>query len=145
MFFLIILVYSCSLSNLDENDEVEINLSTFNLEQNDTLIIELKNKSSKQILIYWNSLNSPIQKKDSLNNWKSISFFKYEEDSLYTFVDYYSHLNPGEPYYYNITQEMIYAYVEDIRGTYRVVFSLIINEDYQNRKSLISDEFNINY
>lgn len=49
MFFLIILVYSCSLSNLDENDEVEINLSTFNLEQNDTLIIELKNKSSKQI------------------------------------------------------------------------------------------------
>lgn len=40
---------------------------------------------------------------------------------------------------------MIYAYVEDIRGTYRVVFSLIINEDYQNRKSLISDEFNINY
>ncbi len=132
--FLFIFLNGCNLVDSNENN-IEIILSSFILTENDSITVKVKNNSSELVLIYENNRNSRLQKKENDENWVRLV------SQVVAFTDSYRHLEPGQTYTCWITQDYISGYTESIKGTYRVIFELVFNEDYQNQKLVISDEF----
>ena len=110
MLFRTIFLSGCNLVDSDNNDFVEIQLSSSILTKNDPIIVTIKNNSSERVLIHEDNSSSPLQKKDSDGNWvRLVSYGRNDTDS-------YTLLEPYKPYTIVITQDYLSGYTKNIRG-----------------------------
>ena len=143
VFSAIILIFfltRCDLVDSNESSEnelFEIRLSSFNLTENDSITVNLKNNSTELVLIYEKNINSRLKKKNNDGNWERLV------RQVVAFSDWYTHLESSEIYTCYISRSYVSGYTENIEGTYRVIFDLVFNEEYNNKESVISDEFEI--
>lgn len=136
----VFLISGCSLVNSNNDKGIEITINSSVLAENDTILVELKNKSSEDILIYGDTINSQIQKKNSTGDWVRLRSWR-EGQTGGAFMNYYTNLDSKETYQYQITSELISNYTDEIEGEYRSIFELVYNQDYDNRKIVVSKNF----
>lgn len=136
---LIFLIGGCNLANSNDDKGIEINLSSSVLAEKDTILVELKNNSSEDILIYGDTMTSQIQKKNSNGDW--IRLTRWVDGESQAFMNYYTNLDSKETYQYKITSELISNYTDEIEGEYRSIFELVFNQDYDNSEIIVSNNF----
>lgn len=135
----VFLVSGCNLANSNDDEAIEITISSSVLAENDTILVELKNNSSEDILIYGDTMTSQIQKKNSKRDWVRLT--RWIEGESGAFMNYYTNLDSKETYQYQISPEVISNYTDELEGEYRGIFELVYNQDYDNQKIIVSEKF----
>jgi len=138
----------CGLFDSEDKRNVKIQLDGSILSPNNQIVAEMTNQSSETVLVFQNTNDSQIQRKNSNGVWVVLQTKPVIEGEPMNYMDWYANLESGKTLGLTITSDLIANLAEinsnPVSGEYRVIYAVVFNQEYENTRQIVSKSFRVN-